>query len=56
MIKGVFGINKLFRWFRCVILDRHEYSQLPLPPNYEGKCPVEIHKCRFCGGTRCDYL
>jgi hypothetical protein len=55
MIKGVFGIHKLTRWFRCVIRDRHEDIKLPLPPSYGGKYPVKIYKCRYCGRTLCDY-
>ena len=55
MIKGVSGLNKLSRWFKCIIQDKHEDLKLPLPPNYGGKYPVEIYKCTYCGRTRCDY-
>lgn len=51
MIKGVFGIHKLIRWFKCIILDRHCDSKIPEP--FEAK--IEIFKCRYCGRTLCDY-
>lgn len=55
MIKGVFGIRKLFRWYKCIICDSHEYTKLLLPPSYGGKYPVKIYECRYCGRTFCDY-
>lgn len=58
MIKGKFGLAKFIRWFKCIILDKHEESKLPHPlvDKFVGKVRVEIYKCRFCGRTRRDYL
>lgn len=52
MIKGVFGIHKLARWFKCIILDRHHYNKLPVPL---GATLITIYKCCYCGRTLCDY-
>lgn len=59
MIKGKRGLAKFIRWFKCVILDRHEDIRLPFPMGNLVGMPsirVEIFKCRFCGRTMCDYL
>ncbi len=58
MIKGVFGLSKLTRWFKCIILDKHEEIIVPPPTgNLDGtpSTRVEIYKCRYCGRTCCDY-
>ncbi len=48
MIKGVFGIHKLKRWFKCIILDKHEDTKVPIETDL-----VVIEKCRYCGRTLC---
>ncbi len=54
MIKGVSGLSKFVRWFKCIILDRHLEVKLPYCPSGSNGL-VEIYKCRYCGRTRCDY-
>lgn len=58
MIKGVFGIRKLFRWFKCIVLDNHEYVRVPYPLTRSELdfFPLMIWKCRYCGRTICDYI
>ena len=55
MIKCKKGLAKFVQWYKCIILDKHNYIKLPLPLGYSDKLPVEIYKCKYCGRTRCDY-
>ena len=51
MIKGVFGIRKFFRWFKCIILDNHDDNTIPSLGSV-----ITIDKCRYCGRTLCGHI